>query len=98
MRKFTNQEKRSGELAVRNMSETAQAVYNSTDLLSVIEYTDYDATAKAEAEAEERGEDYYAGQLDVIRYAVNVWGDITDNLTFEEAEKCLEDYAEALKE
>lgn len=38
MRKFTVEEKRNGELAVRGMSKKAQAFYNGTDPLAVYEY------------------------------------------------------------
>lgn len=45
MKKFTTTEKSDGELAIREMSQKAQEAYDSTDLISVYKYIDYDATA-----------------------------------------------------
>ena len=92
MKKFTTTEYSNGELAVRNMNEIAKKAYNGTDLISVIEYIDTDATAKAEQEAFDNDRDYFPGELDVVRYAINHDGDIISDLSFEEAEKWLEDY------
>ena len=98
MKKFTQTEKCNGELSVREMSAKAQTAYCGTDLLSVYKYVDYDATAKAEQEALDSEKDFFPGDLDVIRYAINDSGSITLDLTFEQAEKYLEDYADAVKE
>lgn len=91
MKKFTMTEKNNGELSVRYMSDKAQSTYYGTDLISVYKYIDYDATAEAEEKAFEEDRDFFPGDLDVIRYAVNFDGDITLDLTFEQAEKYLEE-------
>ena len=93
MKKFTTSEKSNGELAVRDMSDKARAVYSGTDTISVYKYIDYDATAKAEEDAFDKDIDFFPGDLDVIRYAINDCGTITPNLTFEEAERYLEGLA-----
>lgn len=98
MRKFSQREKSEGELAVREMSLKAQEVYDGSDCISVIKYIDYDASYKAEAEAEKNGVDYYPGELDVIRYAVNIFGEIDLGMTFEEAQSYLEDWGDSLNE
>lgn len=94
MKHFTQTEKSNGELAVRDMSAKAQSFYNSTDLISVYKYIDYDATAKAEQDAFDNNIDFYSGELDVVRYAINHFGDVTLDLSFEEAEEYLEDCAD----
>ena len=98
MKKFTIAEKGNGELAVRDMSAKAQSAYNGTDLLSVYKYIDYDATAKAEEEAFNNDIDFFPGEFDVVRYAINYSGCLTLDLSFEQVEKYLEEYAEALEE
>lgn len=91
MKKFTYAEKNDGELSVRNMSKKAQEAFNGTDRIAVYKYVDYEATAKAEEKAFDEDVDFFPGDLDVIRYAVNIDGDITLDLTFEQVEKHLEE-------
>lgn len=98
MKRFTSTEKSNGELAVRQMSEKAQRAYSGTDLLSVYEYIDYDATAEAEEKAFDNDIDFYPGELNVIRYAINDSGEMRNGLTFDEAEKYLESLAEDIEE
>ena len=98
MKKFTQAERSNGEIAVRGMSAKAQAAYNGTDLLSVYQYIDYDATAKAEEGAFNNDIDFFPGQLDVVRYAIDDSGCVSLDLSFEQAEKYLEEYADALEE
>ena len=95
-KRFTIKEKSEGELAVRDMSDKAQEAYYSTDLISVYKYEDDDATLKAIEYAEEHDVDYFPGELNVYVYAINHCGDITLGLTFEQAEKYLEDVADSL--
>ena len=80
MKRFTQNEKSGGEFAVRSMSKTAQKSYYGTDCISVYEYIDYEKTTDEEK---------------VIRYAINHYGDITLDLTFEQAEKYLESLVES---
>ena len=94
MKKYTNTEKYNGELAVRTMSEKAQQGYNGTGI-GVIEYIDLDATFEAEQKAFDNGVDFFPGELNVVRYAIDYSGSVTENLTYEEAEKYLEDSYEA---
>ena len=96
MRNYTTNEKTNGELAVRTMSEKAQQGYNSTDI-GVIEYTDLDATFEAEQKAFDNDVDFFPGELNVVRYAIVNSGSVTENLTYEEAEKYLEDSYEAYR-
>ena len=98
MKKFTSSERSNGELAVRRMSKKAQEAYSDTDLIGVYEYVDEGASYEAEQKAEAEGKDYFPGELDVVLYAVDYDGTIDNGLTFEEAEKWLEDFADALTE
>ena len=91
MKKFTHAEKNDGELSVRDMSIEAQTAFNGTDRIAVYKYVDYEATAKAEEKAFEEEVDFFPGDLDVIRYAVDFDGDITLDLTFEQVEKYFEE-------
>ena len=98
MKKFTSSERSNGELAVRRMSKKAQGAYSGADLIGVYEYVDGDASYEAEQRAEAEGRDYFPGELDVTLYAVDYDGTVDSGLTFKEAEKWLEDFADALAE
>ena len=98
MRRFTNQEKIDGEMAVREMSEKAKRFYNGTDLIAVYKYVDTEASAEAEEKAFENDVDFYPGELDVIRYAINFGGEWTTDLTLEEAQQYLEDMDTEIEE
>lgn len=95
MKKFTMAEREQGAFAVRSMSKKAADFYSSVDYISVYKYVDYDATDKAEEEAINNGIDFYAGELNVIKYAINDSGTFTLDLTFEEVEKYLEELNDA---
>ena len=64
------------------MSAKAIDFYSNTDLISVIEYSEYDDDTDSR----------------ITKYAINDEGRIIDNLTFEQAEKYLEDMADAYAE
>ena len=97
-KKFTISEMNEGDLAVRGMSKKAQEAHSGTDLLNVAKYIDMDATQEAEDKAWEEERDFFPGELNVIRYAIIHDGDVIPDLSFEEAEKWLEDYFDALEE
>ena len=88
--KFTNFEKEQGSLAVRDMSKKAFEVFSTLDM-AVYKYVDNEETTKAEQKAEASGIDFFPGDLDIVRYAINNDGDITLDLSFEDVEKLLED-------
>ena len=92
-RRFTAKETNEGSLAIRDMSEKAQEVYYGTGgEVGLFKYVDDDATYEREQEAFEKDIDFMPGSLDVVRYAVSYFGDLTEDLTFEEAEALLEGY------
>ena len=91
MKRFTTSEQNEGSLAVRKMSQKAQDNFNNTDVVAVYQYIDYEATLKAEEEAFEKDVDFFPGELDVIKYAINNEGTLTLNLAFEEVERYLEE-------
>ena len=92
-RRFSQKEINDGSLAIRDMSEKAQDVYYGTGgEVGLFKYIDDDATYELEEEAFEKGIDFMAGAYDVVRYAVSYFGDLTEDLTFEEAESLLEAY------
>lgn len=96
MRRFTQSEKRNGELAVRDMSEKAQRAYYGTDRLSVVEYEVFDEEAEAKAwnDATEKDVPYFSSDFIYKRYAIIDCGYVVDELTFEEVEEYLENQIE----
>lgn len=87
---FTTAEYAGGACAVRRMSGRASVWYAGTDEVKIAEYIDYDLSREAEEKAERAGVDFFAGELDVKRYAVIYAGAVAEGLTFEETEKYLE--------
>lgn len=91
--RFSISEEANGELAVREMSEKAQQGYDS-DIITVYKYVDDNATYELEQAAEEAGiEDDIPN---VVRFAIRCDEQLFVGLTFEEAERWLESYADAL--
>ena len=79
--RFTPDEKRDGELAVRSMSVKAQTVYDESDPLFVYAYKNHEDSSDVGY---------------VLQYAVELFGDVSVGLTFFEAQKMLEDLSDSI--
>lgn len=87
--KFTISELGAGELDIRDMSKKAQEAYRGTDLIGVAKYIEY---------VEDSNEVSFDGYK-LEKYAITYDGIYAEcDLTFEELQKELEDYYDAINE